>query len=670
MKYLRPPVYLLTPILCLICLIVPAALASSGGATDEWKPVEPSELALKSPVVEKDADAEVLLWEVKVDDSPDDELVTFHYIRLKVFTERGKDSQSKVDLPFFNGTKIKDVAARTIKPDGSIIELKKEDVFDRTIVKTGGIKLQAKTFAVPGIEPGVIIEYRWREVANGRWADHMRLQFQREIPVQKVTYYIKPARTLFGMRYMPFHVPSDVRFVDDKDGFHSITMTNVPALREEPQMPPEDQVRPWILLYYTREFSSSQGAYWTDYGTTYDAAIKRLMKVNDDIRKASTEIIGDASTSDQKLGRLYEYCRTKIKNIADDASGLTPEQLKKVKDNKTPADTLKHGMGTGLDIDMLFGAMAIAAGFDVHYAFTADRGDIFFDPSFANSYFLEPSSVAIRVNEQWFFFNPGLTYIPYGMLRWQEEGQHALITDATQPQWVKTPLSPPQKSQEKRTAKLRLTEDGTLEGDVKIEYTGQLAWEKKEYNDEDSPAEREDTLRKMIKARMDTAEVTNIQIENVQDPVKPFIYEFHVSVPGYAQRTGKRLFLQPAFFERGVSALFNASARQNNVYFHYPWSEEDELTIELPAGFTLDNADAPAPFQSTNISAYKVTIGATKDQHTLVYKRSFFFGGNDAILFPVGGYELLRNYFDRLYKADNHTITLKQDAATAQTPVK
>jgi hypothetical protein len=31
--------------------------------------------------------------------------------------------------------KIKDIAARTIKPDGSIVELKKEDIYERTIVK-------------------------------------------------------------------------------------------------------------------------------------------------------------------------------------------------------------------------------------------------------------------------------------------------------------------------------------------------------------------------------------------------------------------------------------------------------------------------------------------------------------------------------------------------------
>ena len=58
----------------------------------------------------------------------------------------------------------------------------------------------------------------------------------------------------------------------------------------------------------------------------------------------------------------------------------------------------------------------------------------------------------------------------------------------------------------------------------------------------------------MIKAQMSTAELSDIRIENVTDPVKPFIYAFHVKVPGYAQRTGKRLFLQPAFFQRGLQS--------------------------------------------------------------------------------------------------------------------
>jgi hypothetical protein len=146
-------------------------------AGDDWKPVDPSELALKTPVVEKDADAEVLQWEVRVDDDAED-LVFSNYIRIKVFTERGRESQSKVDIPFYGKYKIKDVAARTVKADGTIIELKKDDVFERTVVKLSGLKIKVKSFALPSVEPGSIIEYRWREVRPGRYANYVRLPFR------------------------------------------------------------------------------------------------------------------------------------------------------------------------------------------------------------------------------------------------------------------------------------------------------------------------------------------------------------------------------------------------------------------------------------------------------------------------------------------------------------
>ena len=50
--------------LCLaICLVSSTVLAG-----DDWKPIDPADLASKTPVVEKDADAEALFWEVHVDD--------------------------------------------------------------------------------------------------------------------------------------------------------------------------------------------------------------------------------------------------------------------------------------------------------------------------------------------------------------------------------------------------------------------------------------------------------------------------------------------------------------------------------------------------------------------------------------------------------------------------
>jgi hypothetical protein len=82
-------------VLCLV-MLWPAAIF----AGDEWRPVTPEELAAKTPSVEKDADAEALFWEVKIDDSLAEELSLKNYIRVKIYTERGKESQSKIDIRY------------------------------------------------------------------------------------------------------------------------------------------------------------------------------------------------------------------------------------------------------------------------------------------------------------------------------------------------------------------------------------------------------------------------------------------------------------------------------------------------------------------------------------------------------------------------------------------
>jgi hypothetical protein len=644
-------------------LLVIAFITVPAKAGDDWKPIDPAHLAMKAPMVEKDADVEALFWEVYVEDdnsSGDPRTVLRHYIRLKIFTERGKESHSKIDIEYDNDTKITDIAGRTIKPDGSIIELKRDAIFDRTLAQASSRKLKAKSFAMPGVEPGVILEYRWKEMRGERFRYYMSFILQRDFPIQMVKYYLKPlAFTSLTMRSRMFNFRV-VNLVKEKDGFYSLTLKNMASFRQEPHMPPIDQVRAWMLIYYTGEPDMPTRLYWSWIGKGLYDQYKSKLKVSDEIRRAATEAIGDATSPEQKLERLFNFCRAKIKNIRDDASGLTAADRAKLKLNESPSDTLKQGMGTSRDIDCLFAALATAAGFEARIVRVANRGVIFFDPTFPDAYLLSAYDIAVRVGNEWRFFDPGSTYVPFGMLRWQEEGQPALLADPQESVFVKTPLSPAVKSMQKRTATLNLTEDGTLEGDVRIEYTGQFAMEKKEDNDDDSPEQREQTLRNMIKEQVSMAEVSNVRIENVTDPVKPFVYAFHVRVPGYAQRTGKRLFLQPAFFQKDVPARFSASDRRYQIYFHYPWMEDDNVTINLPAGFALDNAESPGSFKIGEAIDYDVKMMIVGKHEQFIYKRKFTFEG---LVFSSSAYPDLKKIFDVLHERDSHTISLKQAAA-------
>jgi hypothetical protein len=329
---------------------------SAGG--EEWRPVEAADVALKAAVVEPNANAEAIFWDIRIDDGGQDDLVLNHYVRIKIFTERGRDQHSKIDIPYLQGIKIKDVAARTIRADGSIVELAKEDIIEKTVVKVSGLKLRTKTFAFPGIEPGAIIEYKWKEVRSNTSANHMRLQFERDIPVQSVTYRIKPANK------EPFNVhPFNMKpfaFTKEKNGFVVTTVNNISAFREEPMMPPEDRVKSWAMIRYAGFFSLFTNYYLL--AAELDYVFQPYMKVDDDIKKKSAELIAGAANTEEKVQKLYEFCRANIKNTDDKDAGFTDEQLEKIKENKKPSDTLKRGVGSGGDINLLFAALTNAAG--------------------------------------------------------------------------------------------------------------------------------------------------------------------------------------------------------------------------------------------------------------------------------------------------------------------
>ena len=632
-------------------------------AGDEWKPLNPNELAMKTPTVEKDADAEILLWEVKVDDSGDTELSLKHYLRVKVFNEKGREQFSKVEVEAPPYTKIKDVAARVTKSDGSVIELKKEDVFERTIVKVGGLKIKQKSFAAPGLEPGAILEYRYREVHEYSSAHNLELIFQRNVPIHTVSYYVRPGANGLGMSEVDFNMPPGFKFNKDSGGFFKATLTNVPALREEPLMLPVNDIRSWAMVYYTPlKEKSDANDYWAYRGYLIKEDIKDVIKPNDEVKRVTAEITASAANNEEKLAALYRYCQTQIKNTTFDHT-LTDDDREKLKANKSPGDTLKRRSGNAANIDQLFMAMVRSLKIETRVALTGHRGQKFFNKGMVGP-FVHISSVAVKTDEgRWRFYNPGSLYIPNGMLVWFDEGQDALLLGDKDYVWAKTPITPPEKSAAKRTGKFRLLEDGTLEGDVRIEYTGHQAYERKTTNDESSPTKREETLRDEVKARMSTAELTDIKVENVQEPDKPFVYDYKIRVPGYAQRTGKRLFLQPNFFEYGAAPVFIGSERKYSMYFNYPWSEEDNITIELPAGFTLDNADAPGNAAAAGLVEDKVNISITKDGKNLIYKRNYFFGNTDSVLvFTPTQYASLKSFFEGLNKIDTHAITLKQGA--------
>lgn len=622
-----------------------------------WRPVSPAELQLKTPQVEPDADAEAIFWEVRLDDKKSGKLSYNHYVRVKIFTERGRERFSKFDIPFVKGKKVEDVAARVIKPDGSIVALDPKDIFEREIVNARKIKIKAISFAVPGIEPGVIVEYQYREVIKNDSASGERLIFQRDIPIQKVSYYVRPFEGT-NLKYSYYNM-SELRFGEDPSskGFYVGTMTNVPAYKEEPYMPPDDEVRRWVYLKYENIGTLLT---WNFLSTGYGELLKGATKSNKELKAKAAELTAGATTDEEKLRRIYDFTQKQIRNINFDPS-FTDEQRENLK-IKDADDVLKRGMAPSMWIDLLFAALAKAAGYEVNILISGDRSENFFSPQkYESPRFVHPAAIAVGVGNGWQYFNPGTPYLPFGKLVWYEEGVQGMLVSERGFVWKTTPFSDHKESSAKRSGKFKLLADGTLEGTVRLEYQGHQAINRRRSDFDDSAAKREENIKNEFKERMSAAEVSAVTIENFNDSSKPLTYILNVRVPNYAQKTGKRLFLQPGFFEYGAKPVFSSATRTNSIYFPYSWSEQDSVEIEMPKDFELENADSPGiTADSKKIGSLNITMSVEKEKNLLKYDRQFHFGADGNILFPTTAYKPLKGLFDAFHKADSHTLTLKQ----------
>ena len=659
---MKPALRILASLLLPLIPCLPAAAV-------KWAPVEPAHLAAQRPRIDPGAGAEAVFWRTWVTDQMiggrQPQNIKEQYIRIKIFTERGVREHATIDLlSASDEIRIGDLRARTIKADGRIVEIPGRSIFERTVSEAGGIKVRNKSFSMPGVEPGDIIEYQWKQYRDDYFSQYSRLYFQRDIPSWEVTYHVKPSdyaweRLGHLVSFQVFNVRSEA-FRETPGGWQSITVQDVQAFKAESRMPPEDNLRSWLLLFYSKKRKFKPDRYWSELGKAIRHEIRNEIKIDGAIKKKAAELTAGLTTPTEKIDRILDYCLNQVKNIQHDHSGVTAGQRLNLKPRKKPSDTLKQGMGTGRDIIKLFSALLNAAGIRAHIALAAGRDDFFFNPQFLDPYFLNRMQVAVELDGQWKFYDPSSPYLEPGMLPWPEEGVDSLILHRKQPFFQKTPSSGPERSRIHRKASFKLHGDGTLEGTVEMVFHGHRGVSSKNLYDALTPEERQKSFAERVQARFKSAEVTEVEILNAKAIRDPFSVRYRIRVPGYAKGVGRRLLLQPAYFQMNVPAEFETSQRRYDIYFRYPWTETDEVTIELPQTHRLERVSSPGPFTMRGVGEYEASL-EPNGGNRLTYRRSFRFGDNGNILFRSDVYPQIKRTFDHVHRQDNHVLTLTRN---------
>src|SRR5262245_20881845 len=138
------------------CLALPLL---AFGQKQTWLPVTPADLGMKEVPGNPGAAAVQLYYSQNIDDYNRGSEGEYVYRRIKILTEKGS-KYADVEIKIPPDYKLADLKARTIHPDGKITDFTGKP-FDKIIAKHKGFTYLAKSFSLPDVSVGSIIEYRY-----------------------------------------------------------------------------------------------------------------------------------------------------------------------------------------------------------------------------------------------------------------------------------------------------------------------------------------------------------------------------------------------------------------------------------------------------------------------------------------------------------------------------
>ncbi len=635
-----------------VLAIIPA-LCHAG---DDFKPVDPSELAMKDNPANPGAHAMILEW---TENRNDDNAFDDYYCRMKIFTEEGK-KYADIELPYWkNEVQIGGIKARVIRPDGTIVPFTGK-VFDKLLVKAGGVKVQAKTFSLPDVQPGSIIEYKYREEWDRYTLFSAHWELQRDLFMKKATYRLQTYTGPGWSNYwMGIGLPNGKK-IDRKGTVISLDLDNVPAFDEERYAPPERELKPRVDFYYSDHSYETADKYWprigredTDFTESYIGNNRK------GVTQALSTIIAAGDNTDTKLRKIYAFTQT-LRNITYERDKTAQEQKRdKTKDDKSADDVLKNGYGDRADITFLFIALARAAGVEAYPLLLSTRDTQFFNQELPDRKQLDSYVAYVKADGKELYLDPGTVYCPYGLLRWQRTGVKGMLLQKNNNIFIQTPNPDSKNSVTKRIITMKMTDSG-FSADIAVAYYGYEALEKRLDVIEDDEAEVRQGLEDEMKKTLPGGSTVKLaSIDNAKDASKPLIVDFTVTLPDFTSSIGSRRLVPLAVLEMGDRNPFQHENRKHPVYYPYPFQEFDQVTLELPPGYTIESVPDPR-MQQPAFGYYSTTWD--KKANAIVLHRTFAVLG---VFFRTEFYKDLRDFYGKVSSGDQDNVVLRSSTSAS-----
>jgi hypothetical protein len=520
--------------------------------------------------------------------------------------------------------------------------------------------MMSKSFTLPSVEVGSIIEYRYRRAMPYGWAFNSRWLLSDDLFTRRAVFSLRPAETLLLRWSWPLGLPPDTKPPAKERGLIRLETHDVPAFVTEEYMPPEDVMKYRVEFVYEGEESNQQDedAYWKAFAKRSNSDVQHFIKAHRPLEQEVARLVQPGDSVETKARKLYARA-LQIRNLSFERQATEQEtEREKLADNHDAEDVLKHGYANADDVTWFFYGLLRAAKLDASLVLVSTRDNNLFDPRLMNARALNTCVVLLNLGDTAVFLDPGTPFMPFAYLPWSETAVKGLRLGTDGGQWVTTTVPGAAESRVERKVAVKLSPSGTLEGTVTVTYSGlEASWRRVSERHEDA-TERRKFLEEDLEAAVSTG--IDVKLKNTPDwdgSDTPLVAEFEFRAPGWAAAAGNRSLMPVGLFGGSEKHMFEHSARVHPLYFTFPYQHTDEVAIELPPGWQVS---AVPKARSADIKVATYNSSSQTTGGTLSMKRELVW---NTILVQQRFYAQVRDFFQAVRAGDEDQIVITPAAA-------
>ena len=558
---------------------------------------------------------------------------------------------AEVVLPYnASYQELKVLSAKTVKKDGTIIDVKPEDMRDGGVAGDYLMYDDAHgiNFSMPGIEDDCVIDYTFKMITHpmfmpGQFTTYWAFSGFEPVGVSRLTLNVPADKPLKIKAYNDKLEPIVTSSVDGRTTKYVWEKKNLDPLDFEPAMPHSDEVKIWME-------ASSLGS-WQDVACWFWGLQQPQTKTTQAITATVKTLVTGKATDEDKARAIYDWVANKTRYVGLEfgISAYKPHPA---------ADVHDKMYGDCKDKANLLITMLGLAGIKAHPVLLhAGERRIVGDGLPTLNAFNHCIAVA-DVNNKEVWLDATAETCAYGDIPDSDRGVQALVVRDGKGQFETIPTYQTNENGLDIITKIVMQADGSAKTESEAKMRGEFGQSIRYSVREVTPDKRKEVMQGIAGRLGLSGNVKDFGLPDGSDKTGPFVMKMSLDAAHYGKLTGKSLLILPV-----VSSV---NEMKKNPYSSdkrvWPIVEEDtssmhsETTLVIPDGYDID--DAPGDVDLTcPIQEYHRKITKSADGKTLTIVDTFL--SKPGKVAPAD-YAKVRGFYDEILKANDDQIVLKK----------